>query len=136
MLHVCYTNLYCNKTQYQKIEELTTKITPLEKCNNYKCEKEYCIQGCWKFHCSGCGRGLLEKDKCQNIDCFYSIIVQENLKNLLYVNTDEAGKIVSFKSGCYSMLCKNDLINLLKLIKKHDPSYTVSGCLVDYRGHV
>lgn len=136
MLHVCYTNLYCNGTQYQKIKELMTKLVSSKKCNNYKCEKEYCIQGCWKFHCSGCGRGLLEKDKCQNIDCFYSIIVQENLKTLLDVKYNEVGRVVSLKSGCYFIFCKNDLLNVLKLIKKFDPSYTVSGCVVDYRGHI
>jgi hypothetical protein len=135
MLHVFFSNFYCNEQVYKKISKKTTKIVCLDKCNNDKCEKEYCIQGCWKFHCSGCGRGILEQDICQNIDCFYSTIIQENLHLLLDVNNDK-GKTISLKSCCYSIFCKEDLLNLLKLIKKNDPSYTVSGCLIDYRGNM
>jgi hypothetical protein len=135
MLHVIYKNLFVKKENYEEIVNKTSKYVADVPCNHLLCEKEYCIHGCWEHHCSGCGRGTINKDFCENHDCFYSVNVQNNLENLL--NTQEVeGKIVSLKAGLFQLFNKKDLITILKIIKKEDPSLTISGCLVDYRKNV
>jgi hypothetical protein len=134
MLHVLYQNLLLKKKEYEAIQKIQYK--PEIKCNDVKCEKDYCIQGCWKYHCFGCGRGILHENICEYHDCFYSVTIQNNLENLYNRNQEVEGVIVSLKAGLFQTFCKNDLLVILKLIKKEDPSMTISGCIVDYRKNV